>query len=137
MNFYATIDQTKTFAVSIGEKRFAPLTVAEKTLILYRATQDIEQYHGQPRESYNQPWKYGNIWLREACIYQAMLLTRTIKVREFKDAAKAITNGNYSDGTISVSGFNSTQLDPISENLVDKALVDFNIGNAPEFERGG
>lgn len=134
---YATPVNVDQVATEI-EQSWLKLTEDAKQKICSYATRDIEKYHGLRRQSFSTPAMYGDVWLREAAIYQSLFVMRTIGVREWIERANLATSGTFDDNILSREAANGNPMDDTAKDLTDQALAESGISKSKEctFGRG-
>ena len=114
--------------------RFSGMSDLKKAEIVFQATLDIEEYHGQRRETPDTPWEAGDPDLTEAAVLQCYNIARYGKAMDTKQAISRITKGRYSDGIINATA-DGDKLNAISARIIREKLLDHGI-NRNEFRRG-
>jgi len=140
MTYVPDTEQVDDFALNSGFTQWFSFSLDDRKKILFFASTDIEKLHGQARQSYNIPWNYGDVWLREACLYQCMFLIRHKGFREWIERAQYASMKSFSDGILSVTDQKTGKFfDDIARSMVDKALKRFGIlpENSKEYMFGG
>lgn len=134
--FYASIEQVSNFANSNGFQEWDELDENEKKQILFVATNDIEKSLNIPRTSPRMPFGRGDIDLTMACEYQAINVMQTKPFRDMALQIGTLTNGEYSDGIISIDSLNPNTLHSIAGQLVSAYKKQNNVNTGFEFGRG-
>jgi len=127
-------------AVATGmDPRWLNLTAEQKQLYCTYASQDIEKYHGLPRDaSGTVPALYKGSAITQAGIWQSLFVMRTVGIREWSDRADLATSQNFSDGIISRDSAGGQEMDDTAKGLVDVELANNGIvdDGAMTFGRG-
>lgn len=135
---YATPGQVDAVAYQI-EPRWLNLSDKQKELYCTYATQDIEKYHGLPRDSSGRiPALYGGPAIQEGAIYQSLFVMRTVGIREWSERANKASNGQFDDSIISRETSDGVDMDDTAKGLVDVELKNNGVENSAvcTFERG-
>jgi hypothetical protein len=139
MNFYIqNLEEVDRFAQSRGHiDKWKSYSLEDRRRLIFFASNDIEILHGQPRQNFDLPWKFGDTWLKEACLNQVLFLARNKNMREFIERAQMGSIRSYSDGIISLVDPGGRKFDPIAEQLTNDMLNRSGKETGfPEFERG-
>lgn len=92
----------------LGLSEWRNFTEEKQKYICWQATQDIIGYTGT-LDRYI-----------DAAIYRAVFLIKHGEARDAAENIRLLSNGSYSDGSLSVNGVSRGSLDPLSKSLVDK-----------------
>lgn len=123
MIVYATTGEIKAYAEEIGFD-WAELDEVSKKKLAYRATEDIEILHGQPRQSPEVPYGLGNQYFRQAAIRQALHLVNVNDTRESREMARAYTMGKLDDRVKSVNSLDGDHIGPMVKDFVEMGMAD-------------
>lgn len=122
-----TVERGKygTTAAAIADDAVVSVKNMLKVRLLNTATRDIVDTHKQYLTE--DLWMSQNEWLIEIEQLQTIHLSKYIKERETAERIKAITEGNFSDGVLSIGGASGGGLCKQAASLMNHAMKLFGV----------